>query len=206
MEHIIMPCEEWVEKFAAFRLKDLSAPEQLLLQQHLQECPNCAVVYKTYSALDSRIRAQNTASSQFEQLPDLLPLLEEKEREKQSQAKKYSVKTNIDNSSIKLVARFPTNWTELALDKRDIAECVIEEIAALTLIQIFDSVAIDEVTVSFSSSPSSKGEIIASIYAQGFNPSPSINLNQLDCIIEDRLTQALLELFGVLYVECYALL
>ncbi|HEU5376259.1 MAG TPA: hypothetical protein VFV38_12510 [Ktedonobacteraceae bacterium] len=94
----------------------------------------------------------------------------------------------------------------MALDKIDLTECVIEDIAALVLTQIFDSVSMDEVTVTFSSSPSSKGEIIASIYAQGFNPFPSIDIDQLDRIIEDRLTHALIELFGTLHVECYAIL
>lgn len=206
MDHIIMPCEEWVEKFAAFHLKDLPAIEQLSLQRHLQECPDCAVVYKVYNALDKRIRAQNSVFPRFERLPDLLSLLEEKESEKQSQAKKYSARNNGDGSNIKLVARFPIYWSELAYDEIDLAEYIIEDVAALALIQIFDSVTIDEVIVTLASSPSSEGEMIASICAQGFKPSPSIAYDQLNHIIEDRLAQALTEIFGMLNVECCAIL
>lgn len=105
-------------------------------------------------------------------------------------------------NEIDIIFRCGNRFCEIPSNDVSTAESVVEEMSALTLITIFEHVKMQEVSVSFpSASARADDEIVLSIRAQGFNPLPSLDLAHLDCAIEDRLSCALVELFGMLNVE-----
>jgi hypothetical protein len=105
-------------------------------------------------------------------------------------------------SEIDIILRCTDRFCEVTADNITEAECAVEEMTSLALLEIFEHVLVEDVTVRFSpSSVWQEAEIMLAIHAQGIQPLPSIDVATLDCTIEDRLLCVLIELFGTLNVE-----
>ena len=101
-------------------------------------------------------------------------------------------------------ARFhcPNRFCEVCSDDVASTELIVEEFISLALLSLFESVSIENVSVSFALDSAHENEqILIAVQAQGYDPLPSTNVAHLDGMIEDRLSCALLELFGLLNVE-----
>jgi hypothetical protein len=103
--------------------------------------------------------------------------------------------------SIDFRIRCSDRCCEVLPDDTTLAECVVEELFYRVLSTFFDVVIIDEVSITF---PPQDSTITLLLRAQGYDPFPLPALANLDCMIEDRLSCALVELFGSLHVESFA--
>lgn len=182
MEHI-MPCEDWAERLACLHLEDLSEADQLAFHQHLQQCPNCARVYQEYNMLDDRIRTRNLALPALGPLPDILPLLQENERKELYNRNGYG---------INLCITAPADRTEVILSATDVVESVVESLISLILLDFFEKVIIDEVSVTYPTEH--EIPVTMALRAQGIEPLRKAD--NLDILVEERITSALSELFG----------
>lgn len=94
---------------------------------------------------------------------------------------------------------------EVLPDEPILAECIVEELLCRVLSTLFEVVLVDDVSLTFPpASAHQDSTIMLALHAQGCNPFPLPTLANLDCMIEDRLSCALVELFGSLHVERFA--
>lgn len=104
--------------------------------------------------------------------------------------------------SIDVLFQSPDRFCEVWSGDIPTGECAVEEMASLALLTIFDTVLIEDVSVTFPPAHARPDSPIAiAIRAQGCDPLPMVDLAHLDCAIEDRLACAMVELFGSLNVE-----
>lgn len=96
----------------------------------------------------------------------------------------------------------PRRHSELILDDITSTECLIEELSALALNTLFDTVWIKNVEVT--GTPEREAPFTIVLRAQGIDPLR--RARNLDMLIEDKLTCALSELFDALHVEHCAIL
>lgn len=107
--------------------------------------------------------------------------------------------------TISMLIQYPERWCEVLPDNLATTECLVEELVSLVLSTLFQVVLIEEVTLLFPPSHTQQNELIKlSLHAQGGDPLPLISHNHLASIIEERLSCALVELFGSLSVEGFA--
>lgn len=102
-----------------------------------------------------------------------------------------------DQYDIDLSITCPRRHSELVLDDVTTTECVIEELSALALTTLFDTVLINNVAVTVAPERGAPFTIV--VRAQGIDPLS--NAKNLAVLIEDKLTCALTELFDTLHVE-----
>lgn len=103
---------------------------------------------------------------------------------------------------IDFCVRCPDRCCEMLPDNPVLAECIVEDLLCRELSTLFEVVLVDDVSISFPSARSSRDEpITLTLRAQGCDPFPLPALTNLDCVIEGRLSCALVELFGSLNVE-----
>jgi hypothetical protein len=107
-----------------------------------------------------------------------------------------------DQYDIDLSITCPRRHSELVLDDIATTECVIEELSALALNTLFDTVWIKNVDVTVA--PEREAPFTIVLRAQGIEPLSKAK--NLDMLIEDKLTCALSELFDALHVEHCAVL
>jgi hypothetical protein len=102
-----------------------------------------------------------------------------------------------DTYTIDLAINCPKRRCEVMLDDVTTAECLVEDLCSQTLISLFDTVLMDEVSITFNESREAPISIV--LRAQGIEPLRSTQ--NLDIIIEEKLTCALTEIFDTLHVE-----
>jgi hypothetical protein len=94
---------------------------------------------------------------------------------------------------------------EILLDKTIVAESTVEELVSMTLLTLFETVIVHDISITLPSVPiCAQAPIAISIRAHGYNPLLLEDSQPLDCAIEERLSCVLLELFGTLDIEHYA--
>ncbi len=91
----------------------------------------------------------------------------------------------------------PRQHSELILDDITSTECLIEELSALALNTLFDTVWIKNVEVT--GAPEREAPFTIVLRAQGIDPL--LQTRHLDMLVEDKLTCALSELFDTMHVE-----
>ena len=91
----------------------------------------------------------------------------------------------------------PRRHSELDLEDTTVAECLIEELSGLALNTLFDTVWIKNVEITRKAEHETPFTIV--LRAQGIDPLRPAN--NLDMLIEDKLTCALAELFDTMHVE-----
>lgn len=91
----------------------------------------------------------------------------------------------------------PKRHSELMLNDLTTSECLIEELSAFALTTLFEQVWIKNVEVSVA--PGRETPVKIALLAQGI--TPLLADNDMDMLIEDKLTCALAELFDTLHVE-----
>ncbi len=101
-------------------------------------------------------------------------------------------------SEIDILLHCANRFCEVPSESVSVAECVVEELTSLTLITLFESIVVHEVALAFSDA---EQQVTISIHAQGHDPLPGVDLAHLDCVLEDRISCALVELFGLLNVD-----
>ncbi len=105
-------------------------------------------------------------------------------------------------SRIDVLINCPEGRNELPADDVRSAECLVEELSGLALLPLFETVWIDDVTITF---PAQRGKPVSiALRAQGFEPLYQVE--NMDCLVEERVTGALAELFDTLSVERCALI
>jgi hypothetical protein len=86
----------------------------------------------------------------------------------------------------------------------EIAEFMIEELVSQLLLEHFDEVVVDEVTIHFSPrSPQGQNHCIIQLRAHCLGKSSSTisgELEQVTLVVEERMSSALVELFGTVHV------
>lgn len=93
-------------------------------------------------------------------------------------------------------------FCEIPSDDVSAAEAAVEEMTSLALITIFDSIKVHGVSVTFlPAGACAEATIEIAIRARGIDPLPMVDCTSLDCVVEDRLSCALVEFFGMLNVE-----
>lgn len=100
-------------------------------------------------------------------------------------------------SEINVVFHCSSRFCDIPSNDPIMAEQAVEELASLTLIALFERVVIHAVSVTFSDA---NEQVVLSIHAQGQEPLFEVDLAHLDRTIEERLSRALSELFGMLHV------
>jgi hypothetical protein len=55
-EPMLKPCIAWMEKLASIHPDDLSSPERIELEAHIEKCSVCATVHAEYRLMDTLIR------------------------------------------------------------------------------------------------------------------------------------------------------
>lgn len=96
-------------------------------------------------------------------------------------------------------------YCEVLPEHVTLAECLLEELLSRVLTAFFEVVLIGDVTLAFW--PASLGQtssITLGLRAQGYNLLSPQSLDALDHAIRERLLAALVELFGSLRVERFA--
>lgn len=88
-------------------------------------------------------------------------------------------------------------YCELVPEDVNMAEFIVEEVSAQALVGLFDTVCMGDVRIMFPAE--SEAPIVIGVRAQGIEPLS--NASDMDLLVEDRLTCALLELFEQLDVE-----
>ena len=96
----------------------------------------------------------------------------------------------------------PKRHSELMLNDISATECLIEELSALALTSLFDTVWIKNVDVTVA--PGREAPVTIALLAQGITPLRQAS--NMDVLIEDKLTCVLAELFDSLHVERCAVL
>lgn len=102
--------------------------------------------------------------------------------------------------------RCPNRYCEVLPEDVTLAEFLLEELFYRVLAAFFDVVCIEDVTLALW--PASLGQsasITIVLRAQGYDLLPPLPAGNLGHAIEERLLQALVELFGSLSVERFAL-
>lgn len=102
--------------------------------------------------------------------------------------------------------RCPNRYCEVLPENVILAECLLEELLYRVLATFFEVVFIGDVALAFW--PASIGQsssITIGLRAQGYSLLSPLSLDVLDRAIRERLLGALVELFGSLRVERFAL-
>lgn len=106
---------------------------------------------------------------------------------------------------IAMLIQCPEHWCEIQPGDLAMAECLIEELIACVLSTLFQVVQIEDVSLILPSTPMYKEALVTlSLHALGYDPLSPVARNLFDYIIEERLSGALIELFGSLHVERFA--
>ena len=108
---------------------------------------------------------------------------------------------------IAMLIRCPARRCEIHPGDLALAECLVEELVSNVLSMLFQVVVIENVSLILPSTrphPDPDAPIKLSLHAQGYDPLPGAPERLLDYIIEERLSCALIELFGSLHVERFA--
>lgn len=102
-----------------------------------------------------------------------------------------------DSYTIDLAINCPKRRCEVMLDNMTTAECLVEDLCSQALTSLFDTVLIDDVSIKFNEDR--EVPISIALRAQGIEPLRTTQ--NLDIIIEEKLTCALAEIFDTLHVE-----
>lgn len=99
--------------------------------------------------------------------------------------------------TIDLSFQASVRYCELLLEEITRDERVVEDLSSRTLATLFETVYIDDVSLSVPSlQEQHDAQLTISIRACGHDPLPEVALKYLDFIIEERLAIALAELFS----------
>jgi hypothetical protein len=106
---------------------------------------------------------------------------------------------------IAMLIQYPDHWCEVISDDLAAAECLVEELVSHVLSTLFQVVLIEDVSLLFPHPHAHQDALTTlSLHALGCDPLPLVAHKRLDYIIEERLSRALVELFGSLNVERFA--
>ncbi len=106
---------------------------------------------------------------------------------------------------IAMLIQCPEHWCEIQPGERALAECLVEELIACVLSTLFQVVLIEDVSLILPAySVHQETLVTLSLHALGYDPLTTVARNLFDYIIEERLSSALIELFGSLHVERFA--
>lgn len=106
---------------------------------------------------------------------------------------------------IAMLIQCPERWCEIQPGERVLAECLIEELISSVLSTLFQIVLIEDVSLSLSATPMhQETPVTLSLHALGYEPISTVAPNLFDYVIEERLSCALIELFGSLHVQRFA--
>lgn len=108
---------------------------------------------------------------------------------------------------IAMLIRCPARRCEIQPGDLALAECLVEELVSNVLTALFQVVVIEDVSLILPVSHTHTdpdAPIKLSLHAQGYDPLPKVPARLLDYIIEEHLSCALIELFGSLHVERFA--
>ena len=107
---------------------------------------------------------------------------------------------------IAMQIRCSNRYCEVLPDDVTMAECAVEELLSRVLLTFFEVVCVKDVSLTFwPASADQASSITISLQAQGYDPLPSLTLDYLDCAIVEQVSRALVELFGSLNVERFAM-
>ncbi len=106
---------------------------------------------------------------------------------------------------IAMTVQCPDRWCEILPNDLTIAEYLVEELVAHVLSTLFQVVLIEDISLISLPVPVHQGALITlSLHALGGDPLPPVVRDLFDCTIEERLSCALVEIFGSLHVERFA--
>lgn len=104
---------------------------------------------------------------------------------------------------IAMLIQCPDSGCEVLAEDLVMAECMVEELVSQVLSTLFQVVLIEHVSLTFSPGSANQQALITlSLHALGCESLPTMAL--LAYTIEERLSCALVELFGSLNVERFA--
>jgi hypothetical protein len=213
-------CDDWAEKFAARYLDDLSLSENLEFHQHVAECSMCAAVYATYNLLEACIRALPQSSP----LSSLISQLQQVQHNKHDPNMSYHAskgsfhaeaiscpKNRLHGSSttdirlLQISLRCVNKFMEITLDSLESAELAVEDGVGTVLLDLFETVAIDEVSINFTLDESMEQQfctlqidVRCPFKTFPFHPE---ELENIEFAVEDRISSVLVELFGEVIVD-----
>lgn len=106
---------------------------------------------------------------------------------------------------IAMLIQCPERRCEIQPGERALTECLIEELISCVLSTLFQVVLIEDVSLVLPATPvHQETQITLSLHALGYEPLSTIAPNLFDYVVEDRLSCALIELFGSLHVQRFA--
>ncbi|HEU5378124.1 MAG TPA: hypothetical protein VFV38_22095 [Ktedonobacteraceae bacterium] len=106
---------------------------------------------------------------------------------------------------IAMLIRCPDRCCELLSDDLVTAECVVENLISQVLSTFFQVVLIEDISLIVPAISSEHEALLTlSLHALGCDPLPPVDHNRLNYALEERLSCALVELFGPLKVEHFS--
>jgi hypothetical protein len=217
-------CDDWAEKFAALRLDDLSLSEHLEFQQHLLECSMCSAVYATINLMQACIRALLQGGPLSSLIPEFKQIRYNNKHDSDMsyRASEGTIRTEAlsavnhprhrsnapginDACLIQISVRCANKFIEVTLEELESAELAVEDGVGTVLLDLFESVAIDEVSISFTFDSSTERQMCA-IRIDIWCPFRPVSLNpqelrNIEFAVEDRVSSVLVELFGEVIVD-----
>lgn len=99
----------------------------------------------------------------------------------------------------------PDRFSEVLREELDAAELTVEHLVSQILLNFFDTVLLEDMSIHLSSGRLGRREqCFIHIYAQCLDlslPSAEINLDEIELVLENNISCVLIELFGAVNVE-----
>ena len=214
-------CDDWAKKFAARHIGDLSSSELDEFLQHAAQCSLCAAVYATYNLIEACMQAL----PQVAPLPSRIPEFQQIRHNNQYLSYQDSAESlqpgalstvplprkgspaprTTDVRLLQISVRCANRFMEVTLDELESAELAVEDGVGTVLLDIFETVAIDEVSISFTLDQGVEHQMCTiriDVWCP-FSPVPvhPHELENIEFAVEDRIGCVLAELFGEVIVD-----